>query len=84
MRVLDEPRSSERRFVRDRLLRLLRRRRRMAELRLCEGQSPCAWHRRALDAAIVSYVAPAHRLGLRLAGARSCPTPDGVADQRGR
>ena len=59
-----EPSPSDVRCVRSCLDRLLRRRRRMAQFGLCGPSTPCAWHRRALDHAIVSYVTLAREFQL--------------------
>lgn len=57
-------REGDARFTVSRLERLLARRRRLAELGLCGPGSPCAWHRKLFDRAIVSYLLAAEEMGL--------------------
>jgi len=56
-------REGDARFTLSRLERLLARRRRLAELGLCGPGSPCAWHRKVFDRAIVSYILAAEEMG---------------------
>lgn len=58
------PNAADARCALSCLERLLARRRRLAELGLCSPSTSCAWHARALDRAIVSYLSLAEDLGL--------------------
>lgn len=60
-----EPRPADVRCTLECLGRLLARGRRLQELGLCGPGAPCAWHLRALDRAIVSYLVLAEDLGVR-------------------
>lgn len=59
------PRASDRNCALSCLEHLLARRRRIAEIGLCEQGTSCAWHVDALDRAIVSYLLLAEELGIR-------------------
>lgn len=64
-RLVLEPRPADLRCALYCLDRLLARRRRMDELRLCEERAPCHWYKSALDRAIVSYLLLAADLGIK-------------------